>query len=274
MARRVILNIAPVDGSNAYESTPQPQERRKLQLSPRSAAPSPSTGDESSPATDFADSPSIKSSPFGSAKPVDTVERVEAVAESTPAPAVEATTPVVKKAASNPFGSAKPIDMSAKEKEVEEKVEKAKQENALKVKEEAEKVKAAAAAAAAAVPVWGRATPAAGATSPTAEGAKSNEGRKSYNQSNGNVEGGAKKEYKKAYDSSKKSPAPASASVATSAPAVVKKSPAVVTKPALRKEGFSYSSMANTPSAVPTAVETKSVEAKSGLLTKLEETTI
>lgn len=156
------MNYPPTAES---DGTPQPQ-RQRLQLAPRTPlAPSSSTSTPTSTSTSTSTpSSSTRPSPFGAAKPVDQAEREAAIEakhaadrlatqarlalekekrEAAPASAAaaaavvaeaETATASVKKGPS-PFGEAKPVDVTQKEKEVEEKLEKARLELAAKVKE-------------------------------------------------------------------------------------------------------------------------------------------
>ncbi|KDE07155.1 hypothetical protein MVLG_02559 [Microbotryum lychnidis-dioicae p1A1 Lamole] len=89
-------------------------ERPRLQLSARSSA-------DGSPAA--APAPSTRPSPFGAAKPVETREPVNSTKEGEkPKPT---STLVRSVSTSSPFGSAKPVDVSAKEREAEDRISKA-----------------------------------------------------------------------------------------------------------------------------------------------------
>ena len=132
------------------DSSPQPQ-RQRLQLSARSAASSTPSSPPTSPA------PSSRPSPFGAARPVNQATRDaeieaklsserEAVAAKLAAEKVrrerdpalaEGVVAGAKKGAS-PFGAAKPVDVREKEREVEEKLEKARKEAAAKLAEKKE----------------------------------------------------------------------------------------------------------------------------------------
>jgi len=227
------------DSSSPAAAAPAaPVERKRLQLSARTVSST------SAPATDVTSPQGNKPSPFGSAVPVDTTAREAAIAEraakekadaeeakkNAAAAASEnsATSPPAKKA-SNPFGSAKPVDISSREKEVEAKLAKDKEELEKKMKE----AKIVEEKSATPQREWRRPSgPNAGLTGSTPNAPQS--------------------EIAKASTAPEVSSPPAAA-------------PKQILKPGLRKEGFSYSNVAGTTSKSPAptpAAETSSTDAK------------
>jgi hypothetical protein len=141
-----LLTLFCVSPASSSE-TPSPQlTRRKLELAPRSSTASTASDSSSVPPT-----PSTKPNPFGAAAPVDVAARERAIeaklqAERTAreeklkaerAERERAREEAIKKrsAAANPFGNAKPVDVAAREKEVEEKLAKEREELAKKLAE-------------------------------------------------------------------------------------------------------------------------------------------
>lgn len=126
------------DSSSGVTAAPAaPVERKKLQLAARSAAVS---NDATSPPASVSSTASSKPNPFGAAAPVDTAAREQALLdariEKERAQAEErrqkaeadAAAAQAKKSAPSPFGAAKPVDVSQREREVEEKLRKEKED--------------------------------------------------------------------------------------------------------------------------------------------------
>ncbi|CAH7676445.1 hypothetical protein PPACK8108_LOCUS11581 [Phakopsora pachyrhizi] len=165
----------PPPPTSDREPPAAPPTRRKLELTARTI---PADGILTPPQSVT----SIKPSPFGSAKPVDSTEREKAIEEKLDREREELAAVVAKKSASaiaeenkntgsiqpaqpsstslaqapesspkpvarppksNPFGAAKPVDTLQKELEIEEKLEKEKKLLEEKVRKEAEEAKAA-----------------------------------------------------------------------------------------------------------------------------------
>lgn len=139
---RLFCSVAALsDSSSGAAAAPAaPVERKKLQLAARSTTASSS--DATSPPASASSTPSNKPNPFGAAAPVDTAAREQALLdariEKERAQAEErrqkaeadAAAAQAKKSAPSPFGAAKPVDVSQREKEVEEKLRKDKEDAA------------------------------------------------------------------------------------------------------------------------------------------------
>lgn len=225
------------DSSSGAAAPAPPAERKKLQLAARSTA---GTNDVTSPPASASSTASNKPNPFGAAAPVDTAAREQALLdariEKERAQAEErrqkaeadSAAAQAKKSAPSPFGSAKPVDVSQREKEVEEKLRKEKEELANVTKGVSE-AKIAEDKSANPKKEWRRPSgPHAGLTNAQASAPQSNVSKKSSGSST--TQGDATKPG---------APAPR-------APRQIEKNSGV------RKEGFSYSNIARGGSKPPT----------------------
>lgn len=231
-------NIAALSDSSSGVAAPAaPAERKKLQLAARSTS---ATNDATSPPATAASTASNKPNPFGAAAPVDTAAREQALLdariEKERAQAEErrqkaeadAAAAQAKKSAPSPFGAAKPVDVSQREKEVEEKLRKEKEELA-KVTKGVSEAKIAEEKSANPKKEWRRPSgPHAGLTNAQASAPQSNVSKKGSGSST--TQGDATKPG---------APAPR-------APRQIEKNSGV------RKEGFSYSNIARGGNKPPT----------------------
>jgi translation initiation factor 4B len=137
-SRQSLLAALSDSSSGAAAAPAAPLERKKLQLAARSSTTS---SEVASPPASASSTTSNKPNPFGAAAPVDTAareqalldariekERAQAEERRQKAEADAAAAALSKKPAASPFGAAKPVDVTQREKEVEEKLRKEKEE--------------------------------------------------------------------------------------------------------------------------------------------------
>lgn len=236
-----LLLAALSDASSGAAAAPAaPVERKKLQLAARSATTS--SNDATSPPASASSTASSKPNPFGAAAPVDTAAREQALLdariEKERAQAEErrkkqeadAAAAQAKKSAPSPFGAAKPVDVTQREKEVEEKLRKEKEDIANATKSMGD-AKIAEEKSANPKKEWRRPSgPNAGLTNAQASAPQSQVAKKATGSST--TQGDATKI--------------GTPTAAPSAPRQIQKNAGI------RKEGFSYSNIARAGSKPPT----------------------